>query len=932
MSEAEVTRLWQNQGFGMTPRGLYDYAMGDNAAGQDVMEVALNGLAKHVREVKDTSAEHSVTLEEHAEAIAGLGGSVATKAGPTKASLTVEDLAEIRSQLSELLAFRSAQEQEVTELRQRAVEAEAHAEEQRAVDAETAAAAGDAAADVEVPDLATLARQMEDLRLQLAEQKQLNEQQAARLQEFMGPRDGAEAPPWINYDASAKPTSAKPSSRDGVSRGGSSRAGSRTGNRPGRSGGGLGIGDGIEGITVGDPSTFIQGPDGPLYEGDRPFSVAGVSESLAGTPGVAPGVAKLDASQVGPTFNTLSADTAANTRAIKELMSLKDSIEKAVTAASSATSQTAAVAMQGASLKAQLMAIATEMHAQKERIIALEGGGKGPTLADTQQQSLADLSAKYAESSALLQQLQLDVARLQGKQERARTPWGTNAVLAPGTPLGQALPSVGKAEAGLAAAMASGDPLAVAAAQADLAKSRATASQAEVAETEMAVKKAAAEQAEAEAAVQAAIASGDEAAIAAAQAQLTKKVSQAKSAEQAQAVAQAQADVELTTMAETQAAMEREIQSRGDTAATRGSRSSRGGGGDGLGPTEHLRTGELALLKLDGHQLEIENRMAAETEARASAIAQCEESLRKLGDDVSGLRGNLQDACETLRDKAEQFDVHKLEVHLMNAMDLIHMIAGRGAGASQAEAAMEMHKAERARMEEMIAEHGDQLQALFSATASKEDVDAAANLVAEMDRKLAAEMEAKAAMLMAQMEEAQAAVQSNLSELGQSVAAKADAEWSKAMEAKIRADVAASSDSEEMKNRRLKRQLKTLQEKLSLMAGASMRETGTWRSYNAIFNRCLACNNPLDGSDSSWQTANLGLQPASDTQNRTVSPKRSSVTSSRIPMKEDHAEVIMKGGFPMSNPKAKHKAKLDRAKADAGNVSGLSLSGMGGST
>ena len=931
MSEAEVTRLWQNQGFGMTPRGLYDYAMGDNAAGQDVMEVALNGLAKHVREVKDTSAEHSVTLEEHAEAIAGLGGSVATKAGPAKASLTVEDLAEIRSQLSELLAFRSAQEQEMTELRQRAVEAEANAEEQRAVDAETAAAAGDAAADSEVPDLATLARQMEDLRLQLAEQKQLNEQQAARLQEFMGPRDGAEAPPWINYDASAKPTSAKPSSRDGVSRGGSSRAGSRAGNRPGRSGGGLGIGDGIGGITVGDPSTFIQGPDGPLYEGDRPFSVAGVSESLAGTPGVTPGVAKLDASQVGPTFNTLSADTAANTRAIKELMSLKDSIEKAVTAASSATSQTAAVAMQGASLKAQLMAIATEMHAQKERIIALEGGGKGPTLADTQQ-SLADLSAKSEESSALLQQLQLDVARLQGKQERARTPWGTNAVLAPGTPLGQALPSVGKAEAGLAAAMASGDPLAVAAAQADLAKSRATASQAEVAETEMAVKKAAAEQAEAEAAVQAAIASGDEAAIAAAQAQLTKKVSQAKSAEQAQAVAQAQADVELTTMAETQAAMEREIQSRGDTAATRGSRSSRGGGGDGLGPTEHLRTGELALLKLDGHQLEIENRMAAETEARASAIAQCEESLRKLGADVSGLRGNLQDACETLRDKAEQFDVHKLEVHLMNAMDLIHMIAGRGAGASQAEAAMEMHKAERARMEEMIAEHGDQLQALFSATASKEDVDAAANLVAEMDRKLAAEMEAKAAMLMKQMEEAQAAVQSNLSELGQSVAAKADAEWSKAMEAKIRADVAASSDSEEMKNRRLKRQLKTLQEKLSLMAGASMRETGTWRSYNAIFNRCLACNNPLDGSGSSWQTANLGLQPASDTQNRTVSPKRSSVTSSRIPMKEDHAEVIMKGGFPMSNPKAKHKAKLDRAKADAGNVSGLSLSGMGGST
>ena len=31
MSEAEVSRLWQNQGWATTPRGLYDYAMGDNA-------------------------------------------------------------------------------------------------------------------------------------------------------------------------------------------------------------------------------------------------------------------------------------------------------------------------------------------------------------------------------------------------------------------------------------------------------------------------------------------------------------------------------------------------------------------------------------------------------------------------------------------------------------------------------------------------------------------------------------------------------------------------------------------------------------------------------------------------------------------------------------------------------------------------------------
>ena len=39
--------------------------------------------------------------------------------------------------------------------------------------------------------------------------------------------------------------------------------------------------------------------------------------------------------------------------------------------------------------------------------------------------------------------------------------------------------------------------------------------------------------------------------------------------------------------------------------------------------------------------------------------------------------------------------MHKLELSMMETMDLIQMIAGRGAGASQAEAALEMHRLER---------------------------------------------------------------------------------------------------------------------------------------------------------------------------------------------------------------------------------------------
>ena len=77
-----------------------------------------------------------------------------------------------------------------------------------------------------------------------------------------------------------------------------------------------------------------------------------------------------------------------------------------------------------------------------------------------------------------LQRLEHDVAMLKGKQARAVTPWGTGSALPPGTPLSQEIVSVGKAEAAVSAAIASGDPVAAATAEASLARSRSAAAEA----------------------------------------------------------------------------------------------------------------------------------------------------------------------------------------------------------------------------------------------------------------------------------------------------------------------------------------------------------------------------------------------------------------------------------------------------------------------
>ena len=113
--------LWVNAGFGTTPSSLFETAH----AHDDVLEGALHALAQNVKDAKDSSAENTAQLTEHAaqiehntEQIAQLGGSPrpVAKKGPPPA--TADDLRQIQSQLSELAAFREEQSQLMSEVQQ----------------------------------------------------------------------------------------------------------------------------------------------------------------------------------------------------------------------------------------------------------------------------------------------------------------------------------------------------------------------------------------------------------------------------------------------------------------------------------------------------------------------------------------------------------------------------------------------------------------------------------------------------------------------------------------------------------------------------------------------------------------------------------------------------------------------------------------------
>ena len=562
----------------------------------------------------------------------------------------------------------------------------------------------------------------------------------------------------------------------------------------------------------------------------------------------------------------------------------------------------------GDSLKAQLAAINEELNSQQHRLGALESADQAalpyqpPPPAAAPAPSTPGGAAKEparrgspntpqrppaGETMAqALQRLEHDVAMLKGKQARAVTPWGTGSALPPGTPLSQEIVSVGKAEAAVSAAIASGDPVAAATAEASLARSRSAA---------------------AEAALEEAVVAGDTEAIEAAEAQVQQERTQV---EEAEAVAVA-------------------AESRGvspDFGSRQGLGSTTSDLGVALAPSN--TSGEMALLKLERFTTEMSESIKEETATREAALKQCTATLSSLKEQVGGLHKSLDAAGEQLRDKAEQHSISKLEVRHTEAMDLIGLLARRSGG--QAQVAVELQEHERTYMAEILEEHSAQLNALLSG--GTEDVQTAAELVAEMDKKLAAEMESRAGELMSKLADTQAQMEGSAASLERTVSGKADASWMGALEEKIRAELSATVSGDAQQSRRLKRQLKALSTKLEAMGGAAMRESGSWRSYNAIFNRCLACNRPLDGSGSTWQGGE-SLPPTSSASVK----QRDGPESNRIKMKEDPAEVIMKGGFPMANPKAKAKAKAKKAKEKAKNSgltasqSSMSIGGMGAS-
>eukprot|EP01043_Picozoa_sp_COSAG02_P032979 COSAG02_NODE_2227_length_9447_cov_3.361682_6_plen_1148_part_00 len=195
-------------------------------------------------------------------------------------------------------------------------------------------------------------------------------------------------------------------------------------------------------------------------------------------------------------------------------------------------------------------------------------------------------------------------------------------------------------------------------------------------------------------------------------------------------------------------------------------------------------------------------------------------------------------------------------------------------------------------MKGTMKQHAKKLADLFNKKASIDDINQATSMMKELDQKLAAEVESRASSIMGEMGATRNELQAKLDSIGRTIDEKADEAWLKTLEDQIRLEMEAlrkKAGGKGITPQALEAKLAELRAKLNEAGG--LHEAGS-----AVF-RCIACDRPLPSVDG-WQGPQHQQQPGGSGGGQIGGPDRK-----RKGLKENHAEVIMKGGFPMSNPK-----------------------------
>ena len=203
--------------------------------------------------------------------------------------------------------------------------------------------------------------------------------------------------------------------------------------------------------------------------------------------------------------------------------------------------------------------------------------------------------------------------------------------------------------------------------------------------------------------------------------------------------------------------------------------------------------------------------------------------------------------------------------------------------------------AELKNMKGTMKQHAKKLADLFNKKASIDDINQATSMMKELDQKLAAEVESRASSIMGEMGATRNDLQAKLDSIGRTIDEKADEAWMKTLEDQIRLEMDAlrkKAGGKGISPQALEAKLAELRAKLNEAGG--LHEAGS-----AVF-RCIACDRPLptvDGWQGSQQPGVHSQHGGGGSSGQIGGPDR------KRGIKENHAEVIMKGGFPMSNPK-----------------------------
>lgn len=268
-------------------------------------------------------------------------------------------------------------------------------------------------------------------------------------------------------------------------------------------------------------------------------------------------------------------------------------------------------------------------------------------------------------------------------------------------------------------------------------------------------------------------------------------------------------------------------------------------------------------------------------------------------------------------------------------------------------------------MKKDLQSHAKSLASLFSEKATEADLLGAKNDTRSVDERLSDEIERRAAALQAAMDKARSDWESGLGKLNSQIADRPDSNWLSEFEQQIRDEMArlrASGESTVTKEE-LEEQLRRLRAKLATL---SLQPSD---GGSAVFATCLACDRPLPNPDN-WKEAPVDYTQKSlpNPRSRAQRPRRprssdgryrtksiespqfhrprsgagsrvgvtlsgavafgdnsseardyavASVGSSLEPLsrRDDQPEVVMRGGFPLMNPKVKpHERSEDHSR------------------